>query len=132
MIGDWEDETVTQRKRGLAFCVPVIAGASETARTFCKEAFDTRRAELSASRRALGSSRETVVLNHTPAGDIAAVYIEADDPVAANRGFAASQSPFDTWFKQQCARIFPPDIDFNQPLPPITEVFDSQEFLVAP
>lgn len=131
VIGDWEDDSVTARKRGLAFCAPLMPGASDTARAFCQEAFRARREEFTASRRALQVTRETVVLNHTPAGDVAGVYIEGDDPVQGNRGFAASQSPFDVWFKERCARIFPPDIDFNQPLPPITEVFDSQEILVA-
>lgn len=131
VIGEWEDETVTARRRGLAFCAPVMPGTDEVGHAFGVEAFVTRRGELTASRRAIGGSRELVCLNTTPAGQIAAVYLEADDPVEENRRFAASQAPFDVWFKQQCTRIFPPDIDFNVPLPPVTEVFDSQEILVA-
>lgn len=130
LLGDWEDEAVTVRKRGLAFCVPVMPGATDIGRAFCAEAYQTRRDEFTASRRALGGSRETTVLNHTPSGDIAAVYIEADDPVEANRRFAESRSAFDVWFKEQCTRVFPPDVDFNQPLPPISQIFDSQEILV--
>ena len=131
VIGDWEDAAVTTRKRGLAFCVPVMPGAEEIGRAFCQQAYVERRDEIAASRRALGVIRETVVLNTTPAGSIGAVYFEGDDPIEANRGFAASQSPYDVWFKEQAKRIFPPDVDFNVPLPPIDEIFDSQEFLVA-
>lgn len=131
VVGDWEDDAVTVRKRGLAFCAPLMPGQTDTAREFVKEAFHGRRDEFTASRRTWGSTRETVVLNATPNGDIAAVYIEADDPVEANRRFAASQSPFDVWFKEQCARVFPPDVDFNKPLPPISQIFDSQEILVT-
>lgn len=131
VVGDWVDETVTERKHGLAFCVPVMPGQTELGRALTTEAYETRRDELTASRRAKGVSRETVVLNHTPAGDVAAVYFEADDPVEANRAFTQSQSPYDVWFREQLSRIFPPDANLSVPLPPITEVFDSQEFLVA-
>lgn len=131
VLGDWVDETVTTRKRGLAFCAPVAPGQDEFGRSVSKEAYETRRDELTASRRAQGVSREIVVLNHTPAGDVAAVYFEADDPVEANRRFTESQAPYDVWFREQLSRIFPPEVDLSRPLPPITEVFDSQEFLVA-
>ena len=131
VLGDWADDTVTERRRGLAFCAPVAPGQSEFGRSASKEAYETRRDELTASRRAQGVTREVVVLNQTPAGDLCAVYFEADDPVAANVGFTQSQAPYDVWFREQLSRIFPPDVDLSQPLPPITEVFDSQEFLVA-
>lgn len=131
LLGDWVDEAISVRKRGLAFCVPVMPGAEDTGRAFCSEAFGTRRDELTASRRALGGSREAVCLNASPAGQIITVYVEGDDPVEANRRFAASQAPYDVWFKNECKRIFPPDIDFNVPLPPVTEVFDSEQILVA-
>ncbi|MBV8527928.1 MAG: hypothetical protein JOZ75_06405 [Candidatus Dormibacteraeota bacterium] len=131
VLGDWVDETVTTRKRGIAFCVPVLAGAEETGRAFAREAYTNRRDEFAASRRAIGACREVAVLNTTPSGQLIAVYGEADDPVEANRLFAQSTSPYDVWFKEQLTRIFPPDVDFNVPLPPITEIFDSQEILVA-
>lgn len=130
-LADWVDETVSERKRGLAFCVPVLPGMDDEGRAFAAEAYGTRVVELSDSRRALGVSREVVCLNTSPAGQLIAVYTEGDDPVEANRRFAASQSSFDVWFKDECKRLFPPDIDFNVPLPPIIEIFDSQEFLVA-
>ena len=131
VYGDWVDDTVTGRTRGLAFCAPAIPGQTEFGRRFCDEAYVARRDELASSRRALGVNRETVCLNSSPAGDVVGVYFEADDPVEANRRFAASQAPYDVWFKDQLRQLFPPEIDLGQPLPPITEVFDSQEFLVA-
>ncbi|HEX6539501.1 MAG TPA: hypothetical protein VF155_10005 [Candidatus Dormibacteraeota bacterium] len=131
VFGDWEDETVTARKRGLAFCAPVLPGQTEFGRRFCEEAYVTRRDELTSSRRALGVTRETVCLNSSPAGDVVGVYFEADDPVEGNRRFAGSQAPYDAWFKEQLRQLFPPAVDLSQPLPAITEVFDSQEILVA-
>jgi hypothetical protein len=131
VLADWVDEKVTARKRGIAFCVPLLPGAEEQGRSFAKEAYDTRREEFAASRRAFGASRELVCLSTTPAGQLIAVYGEADDPEAANRQFAASTDPYDVWFKNELKRLFPPEVDFNIPLPPITEIFDSQHFLVA-
>jgi hypothetical protein len=57
-------------------------------------------------------------------GDIAVVYL--DDPVRANREFAASQKPYDRWFKDQLKGIFPPCVDFDQPVPPNQQIFDSR------
>jgi hypothetical protein len=131
VLGDWVDENVTERKRGLAFCAPVMPGAEDIGRAFAKEAFEKRRAEHAASRRALGITHETVVLNHGPQGDVIAVYLEGDDPVEGNRRFAASRSDYDVWFKEQCTHVFPPQIDFNQPVPPVTEIFDSERMPVA-
>ena len=69
------------------------------------------------------------MLNHTPMGDIVCVYIEGDDPVEGNRRFAASRSDFDVWMKTRARDIFPPQIDFNEPVPPVAMIFDSQATL---
>jgi hypothetical protein len=58
----------------------------------------------------------------TPMGDFGVVLLEGDDPVAATAAFAASQDPFDVWFKQ-CVKEFTA-IDFGQPLPPIEQLLD--------
>jgi hypothetical protein len=130
ILNDWVDENVTERKRGFAFCAPVMPGATDAGRAFAKEV-ERRRDEHAASRRALGITHETVVLNHGPQGDVIAVYLEGDDPVEGNRRFAASRSDYDVWFKDQCTRVFPPEIDFNQPVPPVKELFDSERMPIA-
>jgi hypothetical protein len=124
VLGDFVDPAVSERRAGIAFCAPVLPGRTDALRAWAHEAWVARRDAFTASRRALGVNVETVVLNSTPMGDFLCVYIEADDPVAANRGFAASQGEFDVWFKQQLSTLFPPDIDFNQPLPPIEQIWD--------
>lgn len=131
VLADWVDETARERKRGLAFCAPVRPGATGAGRALAREAYVTRKEQLAASRRALGVTRELVCLNHTPAGDIVCVYFEADDPVESNRRLAASRSDYDVWFKDRLREIFPPEVDFDQPIPPVSEVFDSQPALVA-
>jgi hypothetical protein len=84
---------------------------------------------MTRSRRALGENLELVTLVQTPQGPVLAVYLEGEDPFEANRRFAASTDPFDVAFKEECTHLFPPFIDFNQPVPGITEIFDSQEVL---
>ncbi len=125
-LGEWVDPEVSERRRGLAFVAPVMPGKADIGREFATEAFDTRRDELAGSRRSWGQNAEVVTLMSTPMGDMIAVYLEANDPVEGNRRFAASTESFDTWFKGQCAGIFPPQVDFNEPLPPVEEIFDSE------
>ena len=50
---------------------------------------------------------------------------------AANRGFAASRKPYDVWFKDECKKVFIPEIDFNDPLPPIEVIWDWEATKVA-
>ena len=123
-IGEWVDPQVTTRRTGLAFIVPVLPGQDDAGRAFAREAYDTRRADLVESRKALGQNAEVATLNVTPMGSFLCAYLEAADPVDANRRFAASTRPNDVWFKDQLKRVFPPQIDFNQPLPPVESLFD--------
>jgi Family of unknown function (DUF6176) len=113
------------RGKGLAFAAPLQPGKTDAARQFAREAYVSRRAELAESRSAKGLTREAVFLNQTPNGDVVVVYLEGTDPVEGNRQFAASSSPFDRWFKDRCKEIFPPYIDFDQPVPPNEEIFSS-------
>ena len=124
VIADWQDPAVTERKAGLAFVAPLLPGRTDAGRAFGREAFVERVAEFTESRRALGESVETVVLNSTPQGDVVCVYLEGDDPVEANRQHAASAAPFDVWFREQLATLFPPQVEFDRPLPPIEQIWD--------
>jgi len=124
LVAEWIDSQVSARKPGLAFCAPFAPGKSAEARAFAKEAFENRRDEHGVSRRRLGLTRELVFLSQTPQGDIASVYLEGDDPAGGNRRFAESKDPYDVWFKEECRKVFIPEIDFNDPLPPIAIVWD--------
>jgi len=126
VVADWWDPEVKERRRGVAFTAPLLPGRTEAARAFATEAFVRRRDELTASRRALGNNGEVVILNSTPHGDLVCIYLEGHDPVEANRRFAASQLPYDVWFKQELKSVFPPEIDFNQPVPPVEQIWDWQ------
>jgi hypothetical protein len=123
-VGEWVDPEVTTRRKGLGFVAPLLPGKDDAGRAFAHEAFVTRRADVSESRRALEQNVEVVTLNVTPMGSFICGYLEGTDPVDGNRRFAASTRPYDVWFKDQLKGFIPPEIDFNQPLPPIELLFD--------
>jgi len=121
--GEWVDPVVTKRRRGMAFCAPLVAGQEARAAAWTKGTFGEE--AMTTSRRALGQNVEVVTLSDTPQGPIAAVYLEGIDPYEGNRSFAASTEPFNVAFKQELSTIFPPFIDFNQPVEGVSEIFDS-------
>ena len=122
-VAAWIDPTARSRGRGLALCAPLAPGATDRARAFVADAY--HRDEFTASRRRLNVSEELLTLHSTPQGGIVAIYIEGDDPEKGNAGFAASRDPFDLWFKEQLATIFPPEVDFTKPIEGVEEIFDS-------
>jgi hypothetical protein len=122
-VAEWIDSTAKGRGRGMALCAPLAPGATERARAFVADAY--HRDEFTASRRRLDVSEELLTLQSTPQGDIVGIYIEGDDPEKGNAGFAASQEPFDLWFKEELTKIFPPEVDFSKPVEGVEELFDS-------
>ena len=104
----------------IAFTAPVLPGKSEQATAFFQEV-QRRQQEMTKSRSSLPGQmkRESVWVMHTPMGDFGIILLEGEDPVAANTAFAASQDPFDVWFKQTVKEFT--GIDFGQPLPPIEQ-----------
>jgi hypothetical protein len=122
-IAAWIDPAAKDRGRGMALCAPLAPGATERARAFVADAYN--RDAFTASRRRLNVSEELLTLQSTPEGDIVGIYIEGDDPAKGNAGFAASQDPFDLWFKEELKKIFPPAIDWSKPVEGVEEIFDS-------
>jgi len=122
-VAAWTDQSARNRGRGMALCAPLTAGETERARAFVADAY--QRDEFTASRRRLGVTEELITLHSTPQGDIVGIYIEGTDPAQGNAGFAASQEPFDLWFKEELTKIFPPTIDWSKPVEGIEELFDS-------
>ena len=122
-VAAWVDPAARGRGRGMAFCAPLTPGETDRAKAFVADAY--HRDEFTASRRRLNVSEELITLHSTPQGDLVGIYIEGDDPVKGNEGFAASREPFDVWFKEQLTKIFPAAIDFSKPVEGIEEIFDS-------
>jgi hypothetical protein len=130
-VGQWLSPTGAPRSKGFAFTAPLTPGKTDEGRAFAREAYVARKAEMTESRLAQGLVREEVFINQTPAGDMIVVYLEGEDPVAANRRFAASSTAYDQWFKTRCKDIFPDFIDFNQPVPANEEIFSWVRAAVA-
>jgi len=114
---------VSERKPGLSFVAPLAPGKTDAGRAFANEAFNNRRQDHTESRRKIGVTHECIFLNQTPMGDLIVVYLEGDDPAEGNRKFAASRDAYDVWFKDECKKIFTPEIDFNDPLPAIQSLW---------
>jgi len=126
-VGEWVDPEVAERRRGMAFCAPLAPGQEDRGRAWAKEIFGSE--DMTTSRRALNQNVEVVTLTETPQGPVCGVYLEGVDPFEANRTLAASTEPFDVAFKDELRVLFPPFIDFSQPVPGVTEIFDSQALL---
>ncbi|HYZ02930.1 MAG TPA: hypothetical protein VFA92_15655 [Candidatus Binatia bacterium] len=126
-LAAWVDPQVTVPRRGMAFTAPMAPGKTEAGRAFVKEAFEARRGELEASRRALGENKEVITLQPTPMGDVINVYLEGNDPWEGNRGFAASTTQYDVWFKGMLGDLFPREIDLTKPVEGVSEIFDSEK-----
>lgn len=124
VVAEWSDSQVQKRGMGLAFMAPIIPEMEAFARSWAAEAFS--RDAMTESRRALRQNIEIVTLIQTPQGPVTAVYVEGEDPVRGNAQFAASTAEFDVWFKENLSKIYPPFIDFSQPIPGLTEIFDSE------
>lgn len=123
-VGEWVDTAVTERRRGMAFCAPLVPGQEDRGRAWAKEVFGSQ--EMATSRRALDQNVEVVTLTETPLGPVCGVYLEGVDPFEANRTLAASTKPFDVAFKEELRVLFPPFVDFSQPVAGVTEIFDSR------
>jgi hypothetical protein len=117
-------EPATPRHPGLGFSAPLQSGKTDVFRDLGHQCAGARRAEWEAFNREFGVTVHRAYVIGTPMGDFATVYFEAPDPVEANRRFAADTSGFGTYFKRQVEEAF--GIDFNQPLPPIRLVFETQ------
>ncbi len=108
----------------IVIAAPVLPGKTNVGREFGKAVMGEKRKEMTESRSSIGEVRETVCLYRTPLGDSIAVLIEASDPVWANKQFAASKTPFDTWFKTKAKEVT--GVDYNQPLPPLEHLFEAR------
>jgi hypothetical protein len=107
----------------LAFAIPVLPGRTEAFQRAHHRFADERRAEFEASRRALGVLAEHGFLQHTPAGDLAVVVFEVEDPSRFLTGTATSTDALDVDFRAYLLETF--GLDVTQPAgPPSTPVFE--------
>jgi hypothetical protein len=107
----------------IAFAAPILPGMTETDRAAMESvAHGERKAAHASSRQRHGITREAVWIQQTPGGDVAVVYLEADDLPAAFAGLGSSQDPFDSWFRGIVRDVH--GIDLAQGFPPPEHMLD--------
>ncbi len=99
----------------LAMTLPLLPGKTEDWKRWVQEMAGIRLSEFQASRERLGITREASFLQQTSQGNMAILYIEAEDMARAFQGLATSQDPFDVLFRQQTKAFF--GLDLAQPPP---------------
>ena len=109
--------------QAVAFTLPILPGKTETDRQVMSSFWSgERQADFQASRERHGIRREAAWIQSAPDGDVAIVYLEADDLDAAFHGIATSDDPFDQWFREYVLEVH--GYDFTQPAPPPELVLD--------
>ena len=71
-----------------------------------------------------GITREAVWIQQTPGGDVAVVLMEAKDLEAAFKGVAASDDPFDRWFREHVRDVH--GINLEEGMTPPEQILDFQ------
>jgi hypothetical protein len=100
------------RRRGLLLLAyDISAEQEEPWRRLLQELSDAGRKEgeeYAQSRRRLGISAESVWLvpRKPLGGGLAVVYLEADNPERVLRDLAASDAPFDSWYRGRKRKLF--------------------------
>jgi hypothetical protein len=107
----------------LGFVLPILPGKTDDDREAMTSCWHGHRKDaFEASRRRHGITREAVWINGTQNGDIAVVYVEADDLAAAFKGLATSQEPLDRWFREYVRDVH--GVDLEKDAPPPEQVLD--------
>lgn len=75
-----------------------------------------------APRQRRGVTRESVWIQQTPDGDLAVIYLEAEDLQAATAGLSSSPDPFDSWFREHVLEVH--GIDLANGFPPPEQEID--------
>ncbi|HEY5335371.1 MAG TPA: hypothetical protein VIJ71_05050 [Mycobacteriales bacterium] len=102
----------------IAFAAPLLPGMTELDRDVMTS-FQTgeRKTDYEDARRRAGITAEKVWIQTTPAGDVAIVYLEADDLDAAFTTLGNSDDPFNRWFRDHVQQVhgFSLADDFHAP-----------------
>src|SRR2546425_11260970 len=97
----------------LGMALPLLPGKTESWKRWTQEMAGPRLSEYQASRQRLGITREASFLQQTPQGNMAVLYIEAEDIARGFQGLARSQEPFYVFVRQQTKDFF--GLDLAQP-----------------
>jgi hypothetical protein len=113
----------TTSGQAIAFTIPYLPGKTDVARSALHSCWrGERRAAYEHSRKRLGITREAVWIQQTPNGGVGVAYLEADDMTEAFAGMAASDDPFDRWFRELVFDIH--GLDLKAGFPPPVQILD--------
>ncbi len=108
----------------LAMTLPLLPGKTEDWKRWVQDMAGAHLREFQASRKRLGIIREASFLQQTPQGNMAILYIEAEDIARALQGLAISQDLFDVLFRQQTQEFFGFDLAQPPAGPPPETILD--------
>jgi hypothetical protein len=109
--------------QAVGFVIPILPGKTDEDREAMTSCWHgQRKAAHEASRRHFGIGREGVWIQGTPSGDVAVVYMEADDISAAFKGLGTSEEPFDRWFREYVRNVH--GVALEEGMPPPEQVLD--------
>jgi len=95
----------------LAFVASILPGKQEAWRRFYQALEGSRRHQYEELHKRLHITKELVWLTEMPQGDVAIAYLEADEPEQMIPDLAASNLPFDCWFKEQLLELYGLDVE---------------------
>ena len=92
--------------QSIAFACPLLVGQTDAIRIALASCWvGARREAYQDARRRAGIVREAVWIQPTPGGDLAVVYLEADDLATAFTILGTSPDPFDCWFRDHVRQV---------------------------
>lgn len=111
----------------VGFAIPVLPGRTDLDRSALGACWrGERRAAYEDARRRAGITKETVWIQTTPTGDLAVVYIEADDLDAAIDVIGGSTAPFDQWFRDHVRDVHGVSLAYGVTVPELVLDYDSE------
>jgi len=94
------------RVQSVAFAVPLLPGQAGAVRVALASCWSGAREEAyQDARRRAGIVREAVWIQPAPGGDVAVVYLEADDLATAFTILGTSAEPFYRWFRDHAGQV---------------------------
>jgi len=103
------------------FMLPILPGKTAAARAFLQELEGSRKQEWVECGQSMDVNKEMWAIQQTPQGDFFVAYLAGEDIGQAFQQFAASESEFDRWFKQQVQETTGADLS-TPPPGPISEI----------
>jgi hypothetical protein len=92
--------------QSVAFALPLLPGQLEADRVALASCWvGARKEAFQDARRRAGIVREAVWIQPAPGGNVAVVYLEADDLAAALTMLGTSAEPFDRWFRDHVRQV---------------------------